>query len=361
MRALFPRPAVFRPAVFRLAVIPASLLGLAALGLSAPPAWADTLTTVDFPGAASTKAVGVNDAGNVVGLSVDTSGNTRGFERLAGGTYSAAIVAPNDNQGYTRALGINNAGTIVGDYLNLDNNGVQGYGGYLLKGTAYTTFGVGGPVSTGIAAINAAGDFAGSYGSSAQTNEGFLDVGGALTEFNGPAGNTNTQALGINSSDVVVGTYDDSGGNTHGFSRSPSTGALTTIDYPGAVATLANGINDAGTVVGFYQDGAGNTHGYSDKGGVFASFDVPGSQLTTIRGINNHGVFVGVYTDSAGNTHGYIDTPPAAPPPVTMHLLWGSTAGVASIWNYSPSAGTYTYHNYGPFAGYAAVALTGGG
>ena len=37
---------------------------------------------------------------------------------------------------------------------------------------------------------------------------------------------------------------------------------FTTIDVPGAVATLPAGINRAGNIVGLYTDAAGNAHGF---------------------------------------------------------------------------------------------------
>ena len=39
-------------------------------------------------------------------------------------------------------------------------------------------------------------------------------------------------------------------------------GVFTTIDVPGAVATLPAGINRAGNIVGLYTDAAGNAHGF---------------------------------------------------------------------------------------------------
>ena len=331
----------------------ASFLGLAALaalGWGGRPALADTFVTIDYPNVASTRVISVNDNGDMVGVYRDAADNTRGFERRADGTFSGAIVDPNNNSSpnndgstlYTRALGINNSGTVVGDYLNQTGN-LTAYHGYLLNGTTFTTFDVGGPFSTGIAGINNAGDFAGSFGSDAQTNQAFLNVGGVLTEFNGPAGNTNTQAVGINSSHEVVGTYTDSAGTQHGFSRDPASGAITTIDPPGSVLTSANGINDAGVIVGFYYDSNSYTHGFFDKGGVFTTFDAPGSQYTTIRGINNEGVIVGGYSDSSGVVHGYRDTPP------TTHLLWRNGDGRALLWTVQADGTFRIPASYGPY------------
>jgi hypothetical protein len=39
-------------------------------------------------------------------------------------------------------------------------------------------------------------------------------------------------------------------------------GQYTTIDVPGAAATIAVGVNDAGVVSGFYADSSGSIHGF---------------------------------------------------------------------------------------------------
>ena len=44
----------------------------------------------------------------------------------------------------------------------------------------------------------------------------------------------------------------------------------------------------------------------------------------------------------------------------TTHLLWNNVNGTASVWNYSPASGTYTYQNYGPYAGFAARSISDG-
>ena len=43
-----------------------------------------------------------------------------------------------------------------------------------------------------------------------------------------------------------------------------------------------------------------------------------------------------------------------------IHILWNSTDGTASVWNYAASGGSYTFHNYGPYPGWTAVALADG-
>ena len=72
--------------------------------------------------------------------------------------------------------------------------------------------------------------------------------------------------------------------------------AFTPIDVPSATGTIATGINSRGDVVGIYDDTAGNSHGFLLKSGVFLTVDVPGSLVsvtgnlqTEANGINNAG------------------------------------------------------------------------
>ena len=73
---------------------------------------------------------------------------------------------------------------------------------------------------------------------------------------------------------------------------------FTTIDVPGASATLPRDINPEGDIVGFYVAG-GVTHGFLFVEGSFTTIDVPGATSTQPFGINPQGDIVGQY--SAGH------------------------------------------------------------
>jgi uncharacterized membrane protein len=72
--------------------------------------------------------------------------------------------------------------------------------------------------------------------------------------------------------------------------------SYSTIDFPGASATLVGGINSAGEIVGGYQLPDMSRHGFLDVGGTFTTIDDPnaasGSEAT---GINNVGQITGAY------------------------------------------------------------------
>src|SRR5437763_11947441 len=75
--------------------------------------------------------------------------------------------------------------------------------------------------------------------------------------------------------------------------------AVTTVDFPGAIATEAMSINDLGDVVGFYTKSDATMHGFLFSQGAYSSIDYPGATLTSAMGINNSGQMVGFY--SAGS------------------------------------------------------------
>ena len=70
-------------------------------------------------------------------------------------------------------------------------------------------------------------------------------------------------------------------------------GNFTTIDVPGATATLAFAVNDAGTAVGRYVS-AGRTHGFMRSSeGELTTIDFPGAGFTVAGALNNDGDVTG--------------------------------------------------------------------
>src|SRR5689334_21805200 len=63
---------------------------------------------------------------------------------------------------------------------------------------------------------------------------------------------------------------------------------FSTIDVPGATATLPHGINNAGQIVGYSYDGKAQ-RGFLDNGGTFTTIDVPGADSTFPTDINSTG------------------------------------------------------------------------
>jgi len=175
---------------------------------------------------------------------------------VAAATYSfTTIDVPGANTGSTRAFGINTAGQIVGIFSNSTGNH-----GFVDTAGTFTTINVPGALGTNAFGINAAGQIVGQFNVSPGTH-GFLDTAGTFTTIDVPgAFPGSTSAQGINDAGQIVGGFSDStGGNGHGFLD--TAGTFTTIDAPGAGFTISEGINPAGQIVGYFSNSTG-FHGF---------------------------------------------------------------------------------------------------
>ncbi len=144
---------------------------------------------------------------------------------------------------------------------------------------------------------------------------GYIETGSSFITAQ-PAGSCSSYLFAINGNGVGAGGFYPHGAPAcgapfaaHGYTYEYATGAITTIDYPGAGSTAAYGINDSGVIVGgFCVQGVagcpidltlGSSHAFMDDNGVFTQLDFPGAELTTAFGINNAGAIVGIYTTTA--------------------------------------------------------------
>ena len=272
-------------------------------------AWAQTYTTIDFPGAiATTLNGGPNPQGTSVGGYTDTSGVTHGFTLTAKDVFTSfdppgsTLTTPNF---------ISPQKVIVGGY----NDSASVAHGFILDGGKYTTLDFPGAPGTNLTGINPSGELSGFYCSdpacgttgNASTNHSFVvSKKGAFTSFD-PPGAVSSTASTVNPSGAVVGAYTDSGGATHGYLLFH--GTFATIDFPGSIFTFGGGNNPEGDIIGAYTDTANVTHSFLLSNGVFTSFDPPGAIFSDASGINPGGIIVGIYVDSANKEHGFIRTP----------------------------------------------------
>ena len=293
-----------------------------------------TLTTIDFPGAASTQAWGINRRGDIVGLYVSVDNAQHGF--LLSGDKFTAIDFPGAS--LTNVFGINPQGDIVGTYATATNPTVTH--GFVLSGGRFTTIDFPDATYTGPAGITSRGDVQGLY-TLAGVNHGFLLKGDDFYTIDFP-GSTSGGVNGFNEREDMVGNYS-SAGVTHGYLL--RNGSFTSIDYPGATFTGAYGINQRGEVVGRYRDAAGATHAYLLSAGQFTVFDFPGATLTAGNAISDRGDIVGRYTLN-GINHAYLWRR-SQPQGYTVTDL-GTLGGTAS--------NAYGINNAGMIAGGANVA-----
>jgi hypothetical protein len=248
-----------------------------------------TFTRFEAPGAGTTTGQGtitasiddLNPEGAIAGAYVDAGSTLTGtavfqaFVRAPDGTFtdfSAAGAGTGPEQG-TNVAGINPAGTIPGIYI--DSSGVNH--GYVRAAdgtiTEFDVSGAGAGSGQGTLPenINTPGDIDGYYIDGGGVGHGFLRTSdGAITTFDAPGAGTSsgqgTFPAQNNPSDAITGTYLDSSNLGHGFLRSPQ-GSITEFDVRGA-GTGANqgtspyGINPAGVITGIYVDSQNVYHGF---------------------------------------------------------------------------------------------------
>jgi probable HAF family extracellular repeat protein len=182
-------------------------------------------------------------SGGVIPQDMNIHGQVTGWYGQAAGLQSflkdrgsvSTITVPDSI--LTEAIGINDAGHIVGDYRSAD--GV--FHGFLFANGVFTSFGD----DLGATDINNAGQIVGCYDT---CTRGFLLSGSTFTPVDVP-GAVVTAPHGINDAGDIVGSYFD-GTTLRGFLYDGVT--FTTIDAPGAVITSVFRINNSGDVVGYY-------------------------------------------------------------------------------------------------------------
>ena len=120
-------------------------------------------------------------------------------------------------------------------------------------------------------------------------------------------GSTFTAAKSLNRSRRVVGFCNNAAGVIRGFLRFPS-GVMAVIHKPGAIQTQALGLNDGDVVVGDFRDVAGRFHGFRWVSGVFTTFDAPfpGAVDTSLTAINNLWHMVGFSRTATGESQGFL-------------------------------------------------------
>lgn len=277
-------------------------------------AWAQTYTSVHYPGAVLTELVGgPNPQGTSVGGYTLTAGGALHGFTLRGGEFT-----PFDPPGstFTTANFINPQGDIVGAYV--DVAGVSH--GFILRDGTYTTVDYPGAAGTELSSINPSGELSGATCSDAAcgvtgnanvTHSFLLSKKGIFSATFDPPGAASSTASVVIPSGAVVGAYTQLSGTTcstqcQGYLLFH--GSYATISYPGASFTFAGGANAPGDVVGVYTDASGVSHGFLFNG-TYTSFDYPGASFTEATGINPGGVIVGLYVDSAGVVNGFVRTP----------------------------------------------------
>lgn len=296
---------------------------LSGLALSTP-AGAQTYTSIDYPGAVKTIATSINKAGTIVGDFCVICKN--GFEVIHGYILTQGTFTQIDfpGAGSTRPLRINDAGAVVGYYWFPNQNGKTH--GFLFINGVFSSIDFPGATQTHAIGIDAAGDIFGGYCTSGKSCynpgnavHGYQLSGGVFTVIDVPNA-IFTEVWGKDSAGQIAGRYQDASGMFHVFLL--SNGSFTSIDFPGAAETAPSwyapggGFNAKGDIATTYcaaepcANPSSSTHGFLLSGGLYTTIDFPGALATLGAGVNSSEYVVGIYFDSVGGgIHGFLRTP----------------------------------------------------
>lgn len=271
------------------------LLISATVTAAAPAFAAYTATAFDIPGASTTQIWDITNTGQLVGTS-----------SLGGWVYSGGVVdfLPAYLGLTPSALGMSDAGIVVGSVTDPDGNAT----GFLYEAGTYTPVVVAGADFTQVRHISADGRYATGYYTGISLAGGFvLDRNTAVLTLVPVDPGTNFMILqGANSSGLVVGSLSGIGG-PRGVIYNAIAGTTTTYTTAaGLTGPRFRDINEAGLIAGWI--GTVSLVGTIADG--FETFAVDGATSTIAQGINEAGVVVGSYTDANGDIHGFIASVP---------------------------------------------------
>jgi uncharacterized membrane protein len=212
-------------------------------------------THIVFNGEPNTFAIGINDSGLIVGYVQTQNIGTPYFGfTYKNGNFTGLIKCPGAKS--TQALGVNNAGQIVGTYVDLRN---VSHGFEYSAGT-YKSIDITSAKSTVAAGINKSGEISGTYVDQSNQKHGFiLHANGTVTVINYRGAPNGTTVGGINDNGQLAGYFTPPTSNlSDGFEW--NNGTFTTLIFPGAGSTQVNAINNRQVVVGAFFEG--NTDGF---------------------------------------------------------------------------------------------------
>ena len=283
---------------------------------------------IDVPEAVGSRALGITDAGEIVGAFDNIDGVTQGFIYRDGNPVETLQWG---GSSYTEVWSMNAAGQVLGYYADPAD---PDFGTFIAQirepGGDFTNvdWPDGAPINFGID-INESGSVLGqsSLNSWIRTSDGNhwpFDIAGFQTNAGwgmDEAGN----AVGV----AWPGFFD----TAHGFIYDAANEEFRIWNFPGAATTSPHDINNRGDIVGtFKRDVASAEESFIRwADGHLQLVQMPGAQGTRIWGVNDDGVIVGRILDAAGDQHAFM-----ARPAIVVRAAMGSDEMLLLSWNAKP-------------------------
>jgi len=196
-----------------------------------------SFTNFDITATNISAAFGINNHSGIVGGYEEPVFSGKAYAGTLG--HFVTITPPGSAGTGDAAVGINDAGVIVGAYTTTPGGPSHGF---IDNGGAFTTFDVPGATSTRLTGINNLGQLAGFYQSGGVTNGFETDA----------AGNIILTVPGVGGDKIAINDFGQIAGTigSEGFVDTAGTILLISVDSAGL--TEVTGINDVGQIVGFY-------------------------------------------------------------------------------------------------------------
>jgi probable HAF family extracellular repeat protein len=266
---------------------------------------------VDFPGAASTFAIAVNNFGQFVGIEQDSAGANHA---IFDDGRQLQLLDPRGligTAGQSWAFSINNRDDIAGAYT--DSSGVlHGFVRHADGVLSHIDFP--GSLDSQAFGVNDLGHVIGLYTDTNHHSHAFELRNGHYRNIDLPGGpSTQTIAFSINDFDEIVGEYVKTTG-TNGFGyRQTADGRFTLTTAPGSAPeqTFFISINNRQQILGDFGDATGAQQNFLRTGGDYRPFNVParlGASFVSAQTLNDFDEIVGYYQDASNVSHGFIAT-----------------------------------------------------
>jgi probable HAF family extracellular repeat protein len=208
-------------------------------------------STIDYPDGGNTYPLGVNDNGQIVG---NVGGETVGFFYDEQTQTFTTLSDPRGSA--TQVLCINNYGIIGGGAFT--NSTVYGFA---IVGSTYRVILPPSASLSNVIGITDSGELIVDANTPAGINLVFSYANGSYTQMHIPS-KPNLEPIGANpQGTAIVGWYNPSSTVSAGFLYRQN--VFTTLEFPGSTVTYAYGVNKNGEVVGMFEDSKGNYHGYT--------------------------------------------------------------------------------------------------